>query len=93
MNMGFLNSCPIDRGSNFTSKTFMNFCKSLDIILTYSIAYHHSSNSAEQAVQVVKNLMKKCKHTNQSWHLALLEYLYTPISNMIPSPVLSVDVL
>ena len=31
--------------------------------------------------------MKKCKHSNQSWHLALLEYLCTLISDMIPSPI------
>ena len=37
----------VDMGSNFKSKTFMDFCKSLDIILTYSSAYHHSSNTAE----------------------------------------------
>ena len=30
--------------------------------------------------------MKKCKHTNQSWCLALLEYLCTPISDMVSSP-------
>ena len=30
--------------------------------------------------------MKNCKHTNQSWCLALLEYLCTPISDMIPCP-------
>ena len=34
----------------------------------------------------MKNLMKKCKHTNQSWCLVLLEYLCTPISDMIPCP-------
>ena len=64
----------------------MDFCKYLDIVLTYSSAYHHSSNPAEQEVQTVKNLMKKCKHTNQSGCLALLEYLCSPISDMIPSP-------
>ena len=37
----------IDRGSNITSKTFMDFCKYLDIILTYFSAYHHCSNPAE----------------------------------------------
>ena len=76
----------IDRGSNFTCKIFMNFCKSLDINLIYSNAYHHSFNPAEWAFQTVKNLMKKFKCTNQSWCLALLEYLCTPISDMVPCP-------
>ena len=37
----------MDRGSNFKSETFMYFCKSLDITLTYSSTYHNSSNHAE----------------------------------------------
>ena len=82
---GIPQELPIDKGSNFTSKTFMDFCKSLDVNVTYSSTCHHSSNPTKWAVQTVKNLMKKYKCTNQSWHLALLEYSCILISDTVPS--------
>ena len=53
-----------DRGTNYTSSLFLAFCKGLDIKLSFSSAHHHSGNPAEHSVQIVKNIMKKCKYTN-----------------------------
>ena len=64
-----------DRGTNFRSKLFQDFCKSLNIKVTYSSAEHHSSNYAERAVQTVKNFMKRNYH---EWRLSLLEYSNDP---------------
>ena len=65
-----------DRGTNFRSKLFQDFCHSLNIKVTYSSAEHHSSNYAERAVQTVKNFMKR---NYMEWRLSLLEYLMTPV--------------
>ena len=45
-----------DRGTNYTSSLFLEFCKGLDIKLSFSSAYHHSGNPAEHSVQIVKKL-------------------------------------
>ena len=65
---------------------FIEFTKHLNISFTLSSAFHHSSNPAECAVKTVKSLMKKYLAANTSWHIALLEYLSTPLSSNIPSP-------
>ena len=44
--------------SNFLSNSFRHYAKVLNIDLSYSSAYHHSSNPAEHAIHTVKNLMK-----------------------------------
>ena len=75
-----------DRGTNYTSSLFLAFCKGLDIKLSFSSAYHHSGNPAEHSVQIVKNIMKKCKYTNTNWRLGLLKYLCTPLSEKLASP-------
>ena len=75
-----------DRGTNYTSNLFLAFCKGLDIKLSSSCAYHHSGNPAESSVQIVKNIMKKCKYTNTNWRLGLLEYLCTPLNDKLASP-------
>ena len=54
--------------------------------MTLSSGYHHSSNPAEQVVKTVKSLMKMCLEANTSWHIALIEYLSTPLGANIPSP-------
>ena len=54
--------------------------------LSYSSAYHHSSNPAERAINTVKGLMKHCVLAKQSWRIALLEYLSTPLDSKTPSP-------
>ena len=74
-----------DHGCNFVSSQFVEFAKHLNISVTLSSAFHHSSNPAECAVKTVKSLMKRCLAANTLWHIALLEYLSTPLSSNIPS--------
>ena len=75
-----------DHGCNFVSSWFIEFCKQLNIVVTLSSGYHHLSNPAEQAVKTVKSPMKRCLQANTSWHIALIEYLSTPLGANIPSP-------
>ena len=78
-----------DRGRNFVSKDFSQFCQDLDIHLNFSSGYHHSANQAERAVRTVKDLMKCCYSASVHWRLALLEYLCTPgPSDKSPSELL-----
>ena len=73
--LGLPKTIHCDRGTNYTSTQFQNFCQSLNIKGTYSSAEHHQSNYAERGVQTVKQFMRKTKE----WQMALLEYLMTPI--------------
>ena len=73
-------------GRNFVSDLFQQYCQHLDINLTFSRVYHHSGNPAERAIRTVKVLMKCCTMAKQSWRLALLEYLSTPLDDNTPSP-------
>ena len=75
-----------DRGRNFVSDLFHQYCQHLGKKLSFSSAYHHSGNPAERAICTVKMLMKCCSLTKQSWRLALLEYLSTPLDGNMPSP-------
>ena len=72
-----------DRGTNFTSLDFTNFCSDLGITLSFSSSLHHQSVPAECSVCTVKNIMKKCHETGS---LGLLEYLCTPLDEKTPSP-------
>ena len=80
-----------DRGRNFLSNQFTQFLNTLGIDLTFCSAYHHSSKPAEHAIRNVKNLMKHCTSAGKSWHIALLEYLATPLSTVIPSPAVGMS--
>ena len=82
---GFPVTIRCDRGQNFISNEFVDFCKCLNITITLSSGYHHSSNPAEHVVKTVKFLMKCCLVSNTLWRIALLEYLSTPLSSNIPS--------
>ena len=75
-----------NRGSNFTSIDFTNFCSDLGITLSFSSSDQHQSVPAERSVHTVKNIMKKCHETGTPWHLGLLEYLCTPLDDKTPSP-------
>ena len=55
-----------DRGRNFVSDLFQQYCQHLGINLTFSSAYHHSGNPAERAIRTVKGLMKCCTMAKQS---------------------------
>ena len=79
-------SITCDRGYNFVSDLFQQYCSHLGIKLSYSSAYHHSANPVERTIRTVKGLMKKCTKVKQSWRLALLEYLATPLDSKTPSP-------
>ena len=57
---GVPSSIRCDRDSNFLSSEFNIFCTDLNIHLTCSSAYHHSSNMAEHAVRTIKDLMRRC---------------------------------
>ena len=75
-----------DRGRNFVSDLFQQYCQHLGINLTFSSAYHHSGNPAERAIRTIKLLMKCSTMAKQSWRLALVEYLATPLDSNTPSP-------
>ena len=75
-----------NRGTNFTSLDFTNFCSDLGITLSFSSSYHHQSVPAERSVHTVKNIMKKCHETGTPWRLGLLEYPCTPLDEKTPSP-------
>ena len=79
-------SIQCDRGRNFVLDLFQQYCQHLGISLTFSSAYHHSGNPAEWAIRTVKGLMKCCTMAKQSWRLALMEYLATPLDSNTPSP-------
>ena len=51
-----------DRGRNFVSKDFNQFCLDLGIYLNFSSGYHHSANQAERAVHTVKDLKTVIVH-------------------------------
>ena len=70
-----------DRGRNFVSQDFNQFCQDLGIQLNFSSGYHHSANQAERVVCTVKNLMKCCNRASVHWRIALLVYLCTPSPN------------
>ena len=74
-----------DRGKNFISYLFQQYCKHLGIQLSYSSTYHDSSNPAECTIHTVKDLMKHCIAAKLSWRLALLEYLAKPLDGKIVS--------
>ena len=75
-----------DHGRNYTSSAFTAFCCELDINHVLTSSYHHQSYPAEHAIRTAKGIICKCMQTGNSWHLGLLEYLCTPISDNIPSP-------
>ena len=82
---GIPNKIRCNRGSNFTSIDFANFCSDLGITLSCSSSYHCKSVPAERSVHTVKN-MKKCHENGTPWCLGLHEYLCTPIDDKTPSP-------
>ena len=47
-----------DKGRNFISDHFQDYCSHLGINLTFSSTYHHSSNPAERTIRTIKMLMK-----------------------------------
>ena len=67
-----------DRGRNFVSKDFNQFCLDLGIHLNFSMGYHHSANQPEREVCIVNDFMKHCFSASVHWRIAFLEYLCAP---------------
>lgn len=81
-----------DGGPQFTSKEFIQFSQEWCFSHVRSSPHHHQSNGqSERGIQIVKNIMRKCTHLGTDYRLALLEYLNTPISDIIPSPAESLQ--
>ena len=53
--LGLPRTLHCDRGTNYTSSKFQDFCKGLNIKVTYSSAEHHSSNYAERGSRQSSN--------------------------------------
>ena len=73
--LGIPNQIWFDRGSNFLSRNFHDFCSNLHTVLEFSSSYHHSWNPVERAVRTVKNIMKKCADEqlrNSAWRICLI---------------------
>ena len=56
---GIPNKIRCDRGSNFTSIDFTNFCSDLGITLSFSSSHHHQSVSAEHSVHTCEKYHEK----------------------------------
>ena len=67
-----------DHSRNFMSTEFADFCRKLNISVTLSSGYHHSSNPTEHAVKTVKTLMRQCLQT-----ILCQELLYWNISPLL----------
>ena len=75
-----------DRGHNFVSYLFQQL---LFPFRDQIILFQHLSPQCQpsrKAIRTVKGLMNKCTKAKQSWRLALLEYLTTPLESKTPSP-------
>ena len=79
-------SIKCDRGRNFVSDLFQQYCQHLGISLLFFSVYHHSGNLAKRAIRTIKGLMKHCTMAKQSWRIELVEYLVTPLDSNTPSP-------
>ena len=64
-----------DCGINYISSQFADFCKELNITLTYSSTEHLSSNYTECAVQTVKHIMGISE--GDHWEISPPEYMNT----------------
>ena len=76
-----------DNGPKFASSEFKKFADAWSFRhTTSSPGYPQSNGKAEQAVQTVKRIFRKCKGTGQSEYLARLEWRKTPSEGMTYSP-------
>lgn len=71
----------------FNSVECKRFCNEWNFEFVYSSPmYPRSNGQAERAVQVCKNMLKKCKDSGKDLENALLEYRNMPIYNLNVSP-------
>ena len=76
-----------DNGTQFASAEFAVFAETWSFEHhTSSPRYPQSNGKAENAVQTVKRLFKKCKVSDQSEYLALLDWRNTPTEGVGISP-------
>lgn len=76
-----------DNGAQFASAEFAAFAETWSFEHnTSSPRYPQSNGKAENAVQTVKRLFKKCKASGQSEYLALLDWRNTPTEGVGTSP-------
>lgn len=76
-----------DNGSQFVNKHFQNFLAEWEVThKTSSPPYAQSNGFIEGHIQTIKKLIKKTIEDNRDIHLALLEYITTPIDSNFPSP-------
>ena len=76
-----------DNGPEFSSNEFKNFSKEWSFHhVTSSPRNPQSNGQVERAIQTVKMMLKKTNFDSTDFNIALLEYLNTPISDVIPSP-------
>lgn len=76
-----------DNGPEFSSRIFREFSQLWKFQhITSSPRYPQSNGQVERAVQTIKSILKKTHFEGGDFHLALLEFLNTPISSKLPSP-------
>ena len=74
-------------GPEFSSHEFEELAKHYGFKhITSSPTYSQSNGLVERAVQTAKNTLKKAKAENKDFHLALLDYLNTPMEEINLSP-------
>ncbi len=76
-----------DAGTNYTSKPFQDFCKSVGVEHRITSSYHHQSNGkAERMIQTVKCMLNTTMSQCKSPWMALLTLRTTPLGQSLPSP-------
>ena len=76
-----------DSGTQYTADEFANFAKQWNFRHHPSSPLNHSSNGkAENAVKIVKSLMRKCHERGEDHYLGLLNLRNTPTEGLDVSP-------
>ena len=76
-----------DSGTQYTADEFANFAKQWNFRHHPSSPLNHSSNGkAENAVKIVKSLMRKCHERGDDHYLGLLNLRNTPTEGLDVSP-------
>ena len=77
-----------DAGTYFTSETYKDFCKKLNIQQSTTSSHYHQSNvQIEICIKFVKYTIKKRMNTNQDISLSLLQIFSSSLGAGLLSPV------
>ena len=77
-----------DNGPCYTSREFHNFLSFYQVNhITSSPHYPQSNGFAEALVGIAKKLMEKSVKDGKPWNYGLMQYMTTPISFNLPSPL------